>query len=130
VDITMGNLATLAGFDLDVETVHPGDSLNATLIWRAEDTAPVSYHVFLHLLDSEGRLIAQSDGIPAGWSRPTTGWLPGEYVTDTRALAILPDAPAGDYTLSVGLYIPGDGRLTTPDGTDAILLTNITVENP
>jgi hypothetical protein len=128
VGITMGNSATLSGFDLEVETVHPGDSLNVTLIWRAEDTAPASYHVFLHLLDPGGRLIAQSDGIPAGWSRPTTGWLPGEYITDMRVLAIPPGTPAGDHTLSAGLYIPGNGRLTTPDGTDAILLTTITVE--
>jgi hypothetical protein len=80
------------------------------------------------LLAPGDKLIAQSDGVPAGWSRPTTGWLPGEYVTDTRALAIPPDAPAGDYTLSAGLYIPGNGRLTTPDGANAILLTTITVE--
>jgi hypothetical protein len=128
VDITMGNLATLAGFDLEVETVRPGDSLSIALIWRAEDTAPASYHVFLHLLAPGDKLTAQSDGVPAGWSRPTTGWLPGEYVTDTRALTIPPGAPAGDYTLSAGLYVPGNGRLTTPEGADAILLTTITVE--
>jgi hypothetical protein len=80
------------------------------------------------LLDPGGRLTAQSDGIPAGWSRPTTGWLPGEYITDVRALTIPPDAPAGDYILSVGLYVPGGARLTTPDGTDAIHLTTLVVQ--
>jgi hypothetical protein len=128
VDITIGNLATLAGFDLGAETVRPGDSLTVTLIWRAENTAPASYHIFLHLLDPGDRLTAQSDGVPAGWSRPTSGWLPGEYITDVRALAIPPGAPAGDYILSAGLYIPGDERLTAPDGTDAIHLTTLVVQ--
>jgi hypothetical protein len=128
VDITIGNLATLAGFDLEAETVRPGDSLSITLIWRAEDTAAASYHVFLHLLDPEGRLTAQSDGVPADWSRPTSGWLPGEYITDVRALTIPPDAPAGDYILSVGLYVPGGARLTAPVGTDAIHLTTLVVQ--
>jgi len=75
-----------------------------------------------------GALVAQSDGIPAGWTRPTTGWLPGEYVTDVHVLTIPPETPAGDYALYAGLYVPGGERITAPDGTDAVLLTTITVE--
>ena len=73
-------------------------------------------------------MVAQSDGVPAGWSRPTTGWTPGEYITDVHTLSIPPDAPEGDYTLSTGLYLPGGARLTAPDGSDAIRLTTIQVE--
>ena len=72
--------------------------------------------------------MAQSDGIPANWTRPTTGWLPGEYITDAHTLTIPPDAPAGDYILYAGLYVPDGERVTTPDGSDAILLTTIQVE--
>ena len=72
--------------------------------------------------------MAQSDGIPANWTRPTTGWLPGEYVTDARVLTLPADAPAGEYSLFAGLYVPGGERLTAPDGSDAIPLTTITVE--
>ncbi|MBE9508748.1 MAG: hypothetical protein IMY86_11955, partial [Chloroflexi bacterium] len=130
VEIPLGNIATLVGATLEPETgnLEPGSSVTITLIWRAEDTATKSYRVFLHLLDSEGNLIAQSDAIPAGWTRPTTGWLPGEYITDAHTLTIPPAASAGDYTLSTGLYIPGGERLTTPDGSDAIHLTRVTVQ--
>lgn len=126
---TLGSLAALVGFDTSVELLHPGDTLTVTLIWRAEDTPSISsYHVFLHLLDQEGKLIGQSDGIPANWTRPTTGWLPGEYITDVRTLTLPPSAPAGDYTLSAGLYVPGGQRLTASDGTNKIHLTIITVQ--
>ena len=129
VDVTLGDLVTLSGFDVGVEMARPGETLTVTLVWRAEVETRTSYHVFLHLIGPGGELVAQSDGVPADWSRPTTGWLPGEYVTDTRVLTLPADAPAGDYVLSAGLYVPGGERLTTPDGTDAIHLTTIAVES-
>ena len=125
---TLGSLAALVGFDTSVELLHPDDTLTVTLVWRAEDTPSISYHVFLHLRDPEGRVVAQSDGVPANWSRPTTGWLPGEYITDVRTLILPPDLSAGNYTLSAGLYIPGGQRLTAPDGANKIYLTIITVQ--
>ena len=108
--------------------MSPGHPLTITLVWRAEAETHTSYHVFLHLLGPDGALVAQSDGIPANWTRPTTGWLPGEYVTDARVLTLPADAPAGEYSLFAGLYVPGGERLTAPDGSDAIPLTTITVE--
>jgi hypothetical protein len=128
VGVTLGEIATLVGFDLSTAIVQPEDALTATLIWRAEETPIISYRVFAHLLDSEGKLIAQSDAVPADWTRPTTGWLPGEYIADAHTLTIPPDAPAGEYTLSAGLYVPGSECLTAPDGSDAIWLTTISVE--
>ena len=132
----LGNVATLVGATVEPEillpptagNLKPGDTLTVTLIWRAEDTPLTSYHVFLHLLDPRGRLIAQSDGIPANWTRPTTGWLPGETIIDAHALTIPPDAPGGDYTLSTGLYVPGGKRLTADDGTDVVNLTTVAVQ--
>jgi len=129
-DTRLGNVATLLGANLEPETsnLKPGDSLTITLVWRAEDTPSTSYHVFLHLLGPNGVLAAQSDGVPANWIRPTTGWLPGETITDVRVLTIPGDAPAGDYTLSAGLYVPGGERLTAPDGTDAVQVITITLQ--
>jgi hypothetical protein len=129
-DVRLGTVATLMGASLKPETsnLKPGDLLTITLVWRAEDTPSVSYHVFLHLLAPDGMLVAQSDGIPAGWSRPTTGWMPGEYVADVHVLTLPTDMSAGDYTLSTGLYIPGDERLTAPDGSSAIQVTTVSTQ--
>ena len=126
-DTTLGDVATLVGVNHQI-IQSPNHQITVTLIWRAEAETHTSYHVFLHLIGPDDALVAQSDGIPADWTRPTTGWLPGEYVTDVHVLTIPPDTPAGDYTLYAGLYVPGGERLTTPDGSDAIHLTTITVQ--
>ncbi len=86
------------------------DGGRATRVWRAEAGMAVSYRVFLHALDASGQLVGQSDGVPAGWTRPTTGWLPGEYVTDPRTLNL----PPGAYTLFAGMYDPASGDRLAP----------------
>jgi hypothetical protein len=114
-----------------VGETQPEGALTITLAWRAERTPTTSYRVFVHLLDAEGGLVAQSDGVPAGWTRPTTGWLPGEYIVDTHTLSIPADAVPGPYTLQTGLYDPDTGsRLTDPGGVDAVVLAAIEIENP
>jgi len=147
IDARLGDVATLVGAALESEalwaeptrpsssqaqgeagTMKPGTSFTVTLVWRAEAETHISYNVFLHLLTSDGALIAQSDGVPANWTRPTTGWLSGEYITDVHVLTLPADGPAGDYALFTGLYIPGGERLTAPDGSDAIPLATIRVQ--
>jgi hypothetical protein len=84
------------------------------LVWRAESETPTSYHVFVHLVDETGAILAQADAIPAGWTRPTTGWLPGEYIVDSHTLIPPADLPPGPLLLHIGLYDPDTGeRLTT-----------------
>jgi hypothetical protein len=108
--------------------MRTGSTLTVTLAWRAEETPTTSYRVFLHLLDAEGNLVTQSDGVPAGWARPTTGWLPGEYITDTHTLVIPPEAAPGKYTLQAGMYVPGGTRLTTDEDSDAIPLITFVLD--
>jgi hypothetical protein len=129
IDARLGNVATLVGANVKPVTLNlkPGDPLTVTLVWRAEDTPSASYHVFLHLLGANGALAAQSDGVPAGWTRPTTGWLPGEIVLDERVIGIPAHVASGAYRLQAGMYAQQEGRLTTQDGQDAILLTTVQV---
>jgi len=121
VDVLLGDVVTLLGAEVDPDTsdLEPGTTLTVKLIWRSETETHTSYRVFVHLIGPQGTLVAQSDGIPARWTRPTTGWVPGEYVADVHSLAVPPDAPAGEYRLTAGLYTPARGRLRTPEGADA-----------
>jgi hypothetical protein len=80
------------------------------LVWRAEAETPTDYRVFVHLVDAAGNIVAQSDAAPAGWTRPTTGWLPGEYVLDTHTLTLPATLPEGPLSLRVGLYDPDTGQ--------------------
>jgi hypothetical protein len=60
--------------------------------------------VFVHLLDADGRLVAQHDGPPMEGRYPATAWLPGDVVPDVHRITLGPDTPAGTYQLQVGMY--------------------------
>ncbi len=92
------------------ETIE-GPTITIELAWQAVQEIDEPYRVFLHLLDANGNLVSQSDGEPANWSRPTTGWLPGEVVLDARTLT----APGpGTYSLSVGMVNEAGERVAEP----------------
>jgi hypothetical protein len=63
-----------------------------------------NYKGFVHAVAADGRVLAQSDSDPVGGFTPTTRWLPGEIVTETRTLTIPADAPPGDLALVAGMY--------------------------
>jgi hypothetical protein len=75
-----------------------------TLTWQALREMANDYKVFVHLLDASGRLVAGSDAIPAGWTRPTTGWVKGEYIVDPYTLELPAGLSLGDYQIEVGMY--------------------------
>jgi len=128
----LDDVATLLGANVEpeIENLRPGMPLTITIVWRAETETGVSYRVFLHLVGPGGELVAQSDGEPANWARPTTGWLPGEVVLDERVLAIPEGARTGEYHLQAGMYTLEGGRLLTPEGADAVPIAAITIEAP
>ena len=123
----LGDFTTLVGYDISATSVQPGETITVTLAWQARGTSTESFHVFVHLIGDEGTLVAQSDGIPSLWSRPTTGWVEGEYVTDTHTFAIPMDALPGKYELRAGMYVPGSDRLKGPNGEDYVALKTVTV---
>jgi len=107
-----GEFAALRGYDLSAAEVRPGETLNLTLHWEAMTPADADYTVFVHLLDAEGRPVAQADGQPLGSAYPTTLWDAGERITDGRAIPLGNDLPAGDYRLGVGWYLSETGHCT------------------
>jgi hypothetical protein len=85
----------------------PGDQLRLTLYWKALADMDVPYSVFVHLLAPDSQVAAGHDGEPAGGTRPTTGWVPGEYITDPHDVSIPADLAPGEYVIEVGLYDAG-----------------------
>jgi hypothetical protein len=101
-------------------------------VWRALRTPDTSYRVFTHLLNADGKVIAQQDGFPVNNTRLTTGWVPDEYIVDPYALEFLPKGLAyrGPAHLEVGFYDPDTGqRVLAAGGADHIILPiEITVQ--
>jgi len=105
MDILLGDEIRLRGYSLRPKTPYPGDFLLLTLYWEALRPIPHSYTVFVHLLNQEGRLVAQIDSPPAGGAFPTSEWVPGEEVLDHYAIRLPPDLIPGPYQLNVGMYL-------------------------
>ncbi|MGB1251665.1 MAG: hypothetical protein ACPG8W_13690 [Candidatus Promineifilaceae bacterium] len=64
----------------------------------------------MHAIDASGQLVAQSDGVPAGWTRPTATWREGELIVDAHALPISADIDLAQLTFYVGLYDERNGE--------------------
>jgi hypothetical protein len=123
---SFGGTISLEGFS---SQSHP-DALEVTLGWSAEAHLDRDYTVFLHLVSpgAGGEVVAQSDGPPLDGEWPTSLWLPGMTLDDTHTIPIPAALPPGTYHLLAGLYDPATGeRLTLPDGSDSLLLTEVTL---
>jgi len=124
LNVRAGDVATLVGFTLDPDTtVVAGAPLTLTLQWEAGPAAAgADLKAFVHLaVDDE--IVAQHDAVPANWSRPTTGWIPGEIVIDEHGLAWKSGDTSGSARLLIGLYDGVTGqRVVWEDGSDATVL--------
>lgn len=94
-----------------------------SLVWGSNRIIPDSLHLFVHALDEGGRIAAQWDGVPGDWSRPTSGWLPGEYLTTSHQF----DLPDGQYDLRLGWYDPASGQRVGRGLFDDYLLERLTI---
>ncbi len=110
----------LAGYHLESSELALGDTIELELVWQTQGEIDTPYRVFVHLIDSSGQIISQSDVEPVNWTRPTTGWLSEEYIQDRHSLSIPAEAIPGRYSIRAGMYAPHSGQrlLSTayPDG--------------
>ncbi|HLY67775.1 MAG TPA: hypothetical protein VKU60_19710, partial [Chloroflexota bacterium] len=79
------------------------DNLQVTLQWQVTSPLDRDYTVFLHLLDSAGTLVRQSDSQPAEGRFPTSLLTSASRIEDRHTLATV-GLPAGDYQLETGVY--------------------------
>lgn len=139
VPATFGEPIELAGITLDGRPiVQPGETLTATLFYRARSATDVDYTRFLQLHAPALGMAAQADAQPQGGANPTSTWRTGEVIVETVALPIAPDAAPGAYRLLLGFYdaanggvrLPARDRHSTPLPDDAVPLIEVTVAAP
>jgi hypothetical protein len=111
--------------------LRPGGELCVELNWESMATPSGDYTVFVHLVDAQGRLVAQNDQPPRAGFAPTSGWAVGELVSDAHGLILPADLAAGDYVVRAGMYRSMDqtpvpvtrGAPITPEARGIILVT-------
>jgi serine/threonine protein kinase len=132
LEVNLAHIIVLGNAELRQETFKPGGVIAVTLRWRALRSMDTSYVVFIHLLDTDGNLIAQQDTEPLS---PTTSWVPGVESADPHQIAIPAGQLPGLYQLRVGMYPQGqpsyrlpivDEGLTTVES-DSILIAEIEI---
>lgn len=133
IQATFGDTIQMVGFGLSADHVAPGGQLAVTVDWKSVRQTSTSYHVFVHLLDSQNHVVAQWDGVPRNWTYPTSAWLPGEYVVDHYTLKLPTNAPTGDDIIEVGLYDATTGKRLSVTGpgipsSDRVVLQHMPVK--
>jgi hypothetical protein len=125
LEATFGDAIRLLGYRIDApDPVTSASTVTLTLIWEAvaDGTPGADYAVFAQILDASGRLVGQHDGVPVYGTRPTSGWLAGEFLIDDHPMTFR-EPYVGPAQIQIGLY---DSltfeRLHTGDGLDAVVL--------
>ena len=121
---TFGGKIALLGYDLNLAKVSaqaPAQGFNLTLYWKRVAPVAEDYTVFVHVLDANGKIVAQRDQQPDSGANPTSLWEEGEAALDHYAFS-LPADTRGALRIEIGLYRADTGeRLQVFDGTGSAL---------
>lgn len=79
-------------------------ALGITLFWKPTATPTGDYTIFVHLVGEDGTRLAQVDYRPFDGLYPTSWWLSGDVIWETRYLDLPEEIPSQNYTLWVGMY--------------------------
>jgi len=116
IDAQVGDSIDLLGYAIEGNKPEEGNklpprtdklqALDVTLFWQAHSPVNENYHVFVQLLDPQGRLVTQHDGQPLHGYLPTGDWSLNDVVPDRHRLPLPDDLPYGHYQLIAGMYRP------------------------
>ena len=118
LDARWDDTLSLAGYDID----RQGRDWTLTLYWKAGVAPGAPLKRFVHVMDDNNRILAQSDVPLEKQGLPVTFWQSGEYVPDQVHLVVPDDTGAND--ICVGVYdaaseqrmpVTSDGGPPLPD---------------
>lgn len=79
--------------------------------WQVQTPPPNDLKLFIHILNEQGELVTQYDGLDV----QSRGLLPGDEIVQHHIFTLPPDLPAGEYSFSLGVYDAQTlQRLTVP----------------
>jgi hypothetical protein len=108
------------------QTLYPSpDNGSLVLSWQTNQPLDRNYSIFVHLLGTDGEILAQADGVPYSGLYPLADWQPGQIITDARSITPLLSNPTELTTIAIGIYNPTTGeRLPATDASGHSLPDN------
>ena len=98
VGVDLADGVRLLGYERSID----GDALDVVVYWQAREQPRGNYSLFIHLMNREGDLIAQFDGLPYDYELPTYKWSVGKVVPFAARLRL--PAEGEPFQLRAGLY--------------------------
>jgi hypothetical protein len=118
---------TNGGYSIELRAAdinRRGNVLIVWLHWHAIAAPGVDTKYFVHLLDANGNVAAQDDGVYGLYTKPSSEWQAGQYISDQLEIPLWNLSP-GDYRISVGVTNPETNeRLNAVDYAGLPLLEN------
>jgi 4-amino-4-deoxy-L-arabinose transferase-like glycosyltransferase len=105
INVHFEDVVRLVGYSLTDLSPEQGQEVTLTLYWERQRTIEDDWVVFANVIDPVSLTkYAESNAMPANWTRPTSTWQDGEIIEDTHTLVVAGDAQPGIYEIEVGLY--------------------------
>jgi hypothetical protein len=108
-------MAQLIGYDVQ----QTDRQLTIDWYWQRDDQIDHPYVVFNHLVDAQGKIVAQQDDRPQAGQPLMTCWQPNETYADRHVIDLPADLPPGAYRLQMGLYNAVSGQRVPVNGAAA-----------
>jgi len=116
--ISFGDVSLL-GYDIPPQQVAAGAALTLVTHWRVTSPGtPQPLAIFAHLVDTDGRLVAQDDRL----GYPHHGWRPGDVFVQVHRISVPKETAPGKYQIKLGVYWRDTGARWPVAGGDAVFL--------
>jgi hypothetical protein len=104
-DLALDDSLLLVGYDLEPDTPSQGAALRVALYWEVAEGLGQDYHSYVHLVDEEGNVVAQSDHQPGGAFYPTSLWQREEIILEEHILRMPSETEANSLQFLAGMYL-------------------------
>jgi len=116
LNVSFENKIALLGYDIDTETLTPGQSFEVTWYWHCKRPLEDGWRTFTHFADARGedRLNQDNEG-DVRQLYPPGRWKAGEYIRDVQRMTLPNDWNSDKATIYLGLW-NGPHRLQVTEG--------------
>ncbi len=118
-----GGMAQLIGYDVQ----QTDRQLTIDWYWQRSNQIDHPYVVFNHLVDAQGKIVAQQDDRPQAGQPLMTCWQPNELYADRHVIELPANLPPGAYRLQMGLYNAATSRRVPVIGSAEIATDQIEI---